>query len=76
MYYVFEEIIVRRVRYGFILKMGILLFVITFFLCTINYLINDFNIHTEEIMEDAVMVSSTSSYADITVTAMPNYPSN
>lgn len=56
--------------------MGILLFVTTFFLYTINYLINDFDIHTEEIMKDAVMVSSTSSYADITVTAMPNYPSN
>jgi hypothetical protein len=69
-----EGIKVRRVPYGFILQVGMLLFVITFFLSAGNYFKKDFDFHTEEIIENNTpMVVPISSYADITVTATPDY---
>ena len=48
MYYAIEEILVKRVRYGLILKIGILLFVITFIQCSVSHFKKEFDFHLEE----------------------------
>jgi hypothetical protein len=63
-YYTAEEILVQRVPYGWIIKTGILLFVLTILLCSISYEKWELDFHTHELdhLDEVVTVTASGGY--------------